>query len=300
MRSFRKPVLFLALVLAGAASADDQVKADDQAKTANELKKKAEATWDTITDSKPASHETKHFLVVAPEAMGKRLKDIGQLLEKHHDKAKEALKFEVKEEDKGEVLPGKVTVYLFAERNQFKSFVRRIEARRLLAEESVSFQADDDKLHVAVSPSSGRQGLPIEIRACEQVASLLLARRAGVKTPLPDWLMSGFGRATYYRVAPRDKAVVADRRLAIQLARKRSAEEIWNDKIAADEAAALQGSLVDYLAYGPGARAFSKLVTGYVPEENKERKTAWQAFDAANMKPEVVAQGWKRWVATAR
>jgi len=294
MRSFQKPAMLLALVMVSAANAADQ------ANSADALKKKAEASWETVVGGKPALHETKHFLLVAPDALAKRLKDMGLLLEKHHDKAKEALKFEVKEEDKGEVLPGKVVVYLFGERDHFKAFVRRIEARRLLPEESSSFRADDAKLHIAVSPPSGRQGLAVEIQACEQAASLLLARRAGVRTPLPDWLVSGFGRATYYRVAPRDKAVLADRALAAKLARKHTAEEIWNGKIAADEADALQGSLVDYLAYGPGARAFPKLVTGYAPEENKERKTAWQAFDAANMKPDVVARGWKRWVATAR
>lgn len=294
MRSFRKPALMLALFLAGVANAADQANSVD------ERKKKAEASWESVTGNKPVLQETNHFILVAPETMAKRLKDVGQLLEKHHGKAKEALKFEVKEEDKGEVLPGKVTVYLFAERDHFKAFVRRIEARRLLSEESSSFQANDDKLHIAVGPPSGRQGLPVEIQACEQAASLLLARRAGVRTPVPDWLVSGFGRATYYRVAPRDKAVLADRTLAAKLARKRGAEEIWDGKIAGEEADALQGSLVDFLAYGPGARAFPKLVAGFAPEENMERKTWAQAFTAADLKPELVAQRWKRWALTAR
>lgn len=294
MRSFRKPALALLLVLAGVASADDSANSSD------ELKKKAQASWEAVGGGKPALHETKHFLLAAPEAMARRLPDAGQLLEKHHDKAKEALQFEVKEEDKGEVLPGKVVVYLFGERDHFKAFVRRIEGRRLLPEETGSFQADDNKLHVAVSPPSSRQGFPVEIQACEQAASLLLARRAGVRTRVPDWLVSGFGRATYYRVAPRDKAVLADRALAAKLARKHGAAEIWDGKIAADEADALQGSLVDFLAYGPGARAFPKLVAGFAPEENMQGKTVAQAFSAADLKPDLVAQRWKRWAATAR
>lgn len=294
MRSFRKPALLLVLVVVGAANAADE------ANSADERKKKAEASWESVAGAKAVLHESKHFVLVAPEALGKRLKDVGQLLEKHHDKAKEALKFEVKEEDKGEVLPAKVTVYLFAERDHFKAFVRRIEARRLLSEESSSFQANDDKLHIAVGPPSGRQGLPVEIQACEQAASLLLARRAGVRTPLPEWLVSGFGRATYYRVAPRDKAVLADRALAAKFARKRGAEDIWDGKVGGEEADTVQGSLVDFLAYGPGARAFPKLVAGFAPEENKDRKTWGQAFAAADLKPELVAQRWKRWALTAR
>src|SRR6185312_12038407 len=151
------------------------------------------------------------------------------------------------EEAKGEVLPGRVTVYLFAEREHFTAFVRRIESRRFLPEETGSYSARDEKLHVAASPPRTKQGLPVEIQACEQVASLLLARRAGVRTPLPDWVTAGFGRATYYRVSPRDKAVLADRGLAANLSRKRSISDVWDGKTSADEADALQGSLMDFL-----------------------------------------------------
>jgi hypothetical protein len=286
-------MLFLALALGSAsvATAADPVDA---------LKKKAEASWEAVGAGKPATQETKHFVICAPEAMAKRLKEVGELLEKHLDKAKEALQFEMKEEDKGEVLPGKVTVYLFAEREHFTAFVRRIESRRLLPEETGSYMAADDKLHVAASPPRGKQALPVEIQACEQTASLLLARRAGVRTILPEWLIAGFGRATYYRVAPRDKAVLADRSLAASLARKRTAEEIWDGKIASDEAETLQGSLVDFLAYGPAASTFPKFVTGFEPAENVEKKTTAQAFEAARLKPEVVAKNWKSWAPRAR
>jgi hypothetical protein len=291
MRSFRGIVLALALGLANSATAAD---------SAGELKKKAEANWEAVGSGKAALHETKHFLVCAPEAMSKRLKDVGELLEKHHDKAKEALKFEITEENKGEVLPGKVVVYLFGESNPFRSFVRRIEGRRLESGETASFMAGDDKLHVAVSPPRGKQALPIEVQACEQAAGLLLARRAGVRTPLPDWVVSGFGRATYYRVAPNDKAVRADRLLAANLARKRGINEVWDGKISIDEAETLQGSLMDFLAYGPAARVFPKFVAGFVPEENVPRKTAGQAFAAADLMPDKVANTWKVWVRSAR
>lgn len=291
MRSLRGAALALTLALIATAV---------QADSADEIKKKAEANWDTVGAGKPALFETKHFVVCAPEAMVRRLKDIGELLEKQHDKAKESLKFELKEEHKGEVLPGRVAVYLFAEREHFTAFVRRIEGRRLLPEETSSFQAADDKLHIAAGPPRNKQGWPVELQAGEQVASLLLARRAGVRTPLPDWLTSGFGRATYYRVAPRDKLVQADRLLAATLSRKREPADIWDGKIAADEADALQGSLVDFLAYGPASRVFPKLVTSFTPEENMERKTAAQAFDAAGLKPDRVAKSWKAWAAAAR
>ncbi|HEY7428743.1 MAG TPA: hypothetical protein VH682_31220 [Gemmataceae bacterium] len=293
MRSFRV-VLALALGLAGLAMAADP------ADSAGELKKKAEANWEAVGAGKAVLHETKHFLLCAPEAMAKRLKDVGELLEKHHDKAKEALKFEVKEEDKGEVLPGKVVVYLFDVSDPFKAFVRRIEGRRLEAGETASFQAADDKLHVAVSPPRGKRGLPVEVQACEQTAALLLARRAGTRTPLPDWVVSGFGRATYYRVAPNDKAVKADRLLAANLSRKHGINDVWDGKVSADEAETLQGSLMDFLAYGPGSRVFPKFVAGFEPSENMERKTASQAFEAAGLMPDKIITSWQAWARNAR
>jgi len=281
----------MALGVTGAARAADP---------ADPLKKRAEASWEAVGAGKPAVQETKHFLLYAPEAMEKRLKEVGEMLEKHHDKAKEALKFEMTEESKGEVLPGKVTVYLFGEREHFTAFVRRIESRRLLPEETGSYMASDDKLHVAASPSRSKQGMPVEIQVCEQTASLMLARRAGVRTILPEWLIAGFGRATYYRVAPRDKAVLADRGRAASLSRKRTANDIWDGKIAADEAEALQGSLADFLAYGPASSVFPKFVTGFQPEENVEKKTTNQAFDAAGLKWDKVAKSWKAWAPIAR
>jgi hypothetical protein len=81
MRSFRAAVLLLALAPLSAG-----VRAD----SADELKKKVEANWDTVGAGKAVLHETKHFVVCAPEAMAKRLKEIGELLEKQHDKAREA------------------------------------------------------------------------------------------------------------------------------------------------------------------------------------------------------------------
>lgn len=289
MRSFSGALLAVAVAVAvaGAAGADPE-------SSASELRKKAEAHWANVEAGKSATHETKHFVLLASEGMAGKLKDVGELLEKQHDKAKEALKFEPKEDDKGEVLPGKVAVYLFPERSNFTSFVRRIEARRLLPEETGSFQASDDKLHVAVGPPRGKQGWPVEMQAAQEVASLMLQRRAGTRTPLPEWLVTGFGRATYYRVAPRDKLVLADRGLAANLSRKRNPADIWDGKTDADEADALAGSLADFLAYGPGEKAFPKFVMGFTPEENQPRRTTGQAFQAADLKPDKVAAGWKK------
>ena len=56
--------------------------------------------------------------------------------------------------------------------------------------------------HVAAAPPKGRQDAKVETQAAEQIASALLARRAGSKVPIPTWVVAGFGRATSWRAAP--------------------------------------------------------------------------------------------------
>ncbi len=289
MRTFSGMVL--AVVLGGVAS-NGADPADDVKARVAEQKKQAEGNWETAGAGEFAHLETKHLLIYAPEAMDKQLKGLGALLEKQYDLAWRALGLEEKKDD----LPGKVTVYLFASREAFTAFVRRVEKRRVMAEDEGSYSAADDDLHAAAGPPR-KGGFPVEAMAGEQVAALLLARKAGKNTPLPSWLTSGFGRATYYRAAPATKAVLDDRKLASKLARVRSAADVWNGTADAAEMDALAGSLVDFLAYGPLADKFPSFVVGFQPGENMDSRTAAQALEAAGLKGDVIDQRWKAWAA---
>jgi hypothetical protein len=74
---------------------------------------------------------------------------------------------------------------------------------------------------------------------------------------------------------------------------------VWGS-LDADEAAVLQASLADFLAYGPGAAKFVSFVAAYEPEENMERKTTEQALMAVNLKPDAINRGWQTWVLRGR
>jgi hypothetical protein len=287
MRTFSGLVLVVVLVGVPARGADT---ADDNKARVAEQKKKAEANWETVGAGDFAHLETKHLLIYASKALEKQLKALGALLEKQHDLAWGALAFEEKKDD----LPGKVTVYVFTSREPFTAFLRRVERRRVMPEDEGSYSAADDDLHAAAGPS--RKGtFPVEAMAGEQLAALLLARKAGKSTPLPSWLTSGFGRATYYRAAPGTRAVAADRKLAARLAGVRSAADVWNGTADASEMDALAGSLVDFLAYGPLAGKFPSFVVGFQPGENMDSRTAAQAMEAAGLKGDVIDQRWKAW-----
>ncbi len=274
-------------------------RADDAAEKLAEQKKAALANWDLLEIGQPVSHETAHLLLYAPLTYEKRLKEWGPMLEKHFIQAEKALQIEPKEE----LWAGKLTVYLFAEREQFTAFVRRVEKRRLVADEVGSYYVERDAAHVATSPPRSKLDPSVEGQAAEQIAAVLLQKKAGDKVPLPEWLLAGFGRATVWKVMEKDKAVQAERRLAFSLATikpKRTAQEVWGGTLDADEAVPLRASLAEFLAYGPGKARFVLLVNGFKPEENQKRRTTEQALATAKVTPATIEKRWKEWLVTGK
>ncbi len=271
------------------------VRADDPADKAAERKKAVEAAWTMAGAGDFSAVETDHLLIYGPKDWDKRLKDLGPLLEKQYAQAKTALGYD----DKTDPLPAKAAVYIFADREPFTAFVRRVDKQRLDSDDAASFNAEDDALHVAAGPPRLKSDLGQEGEAAEQLASLLLARKAGLKTIVAGWLSEGFGRATYYRAVGGPKTA-ADRREAASWAAKGSAKDIWNGNLDAEKAAALEASLADYFAYGPGAGKFADLLKGFAPEENVLKKTTEQALDAAGLTPDRVEKSWKSWAPSVK
>jgi hypothetical protein len=291
MRAWRVALLAGLLALALRAGAADETAAKVAAQ-----KKAAAAAWEAVEAGPLATAETKHLLIYAPTGMGKRLKEVGTLLERYHDLAARALGYDGKEE----IYPGKVAVFLFPERSLLPAFARRIEKRRPAAGETGSFSASDDRLHVAAAVPEGKKGPSVEMRAGEQLAALLLTRKAGRATPLPDWLVAGFGRATSYRAAPRERGVLEDRKRARLLAARRKAGDVWSAELEPDEAGPLQGSVADFLAYSPYGKRFGKFVVGFRPEEGMMSRTTAQAIEAAGWRADTIENFWRRWVVSPR
>jgi hypothetical protein len=270
------------------------VQGDDAADKTAARKKAAEAAW-TAAEAGEFSHlETTHLLIYAPKDWQNRLKDLGTLLEKYYEKATAALS----SPGKKETLPAKATVFIFADREHFGAFVRRVEKRRLEPDDTASYDATDEALHVAVGPSQSKTDLNTEGQAGEQLAELLLARKAGIKTILPGWLVDGFGRATSYHAVGGPKTA-ADRQRASSWAARGYVKDIWTGAVDGEKLPALQGSLADYLAYGRGASKFSALLTGFAPEDNMAKKTTEQALEAAEIKPEQLEKAWRSWTRSA-
>lgn len=273
------------------------LRADDKDETLAAQRKLVGENWDKVGAGPSVTHETEHFIVVAPKALEKRLKEIGLLLEKSYATAHKLL-FAPKEL----AWAGKLTVYLFAQPEQLDAFIRRVEKRRLRGLEKGTFSAQENQAHVAVSPPREMGDPPVEVQAAQQVASVLLMRRAGIRTVVPGWLVSGFGRATYYRMAPLKPPVVKERRAAwtFALKNKRNASDVWGGTLEGDEYNVLAASVADFLAYGPGSTKFVKVLEGFRPEENVLSKTVEQAITAANLKVDIIDKRWRTWVKNPR
>jgi hypothetical protein len=269
-------------------------RADEAAEKLDALKKKAQASWAVLEAGEPVLHETAHFLIVADKGLEKRLKDIGAMLEKGETKAADALKLDPKEP----LWPVKLTVYLVAEREHYTTFVRRVEKRRLEGNETGSFDVDSDEPHVIGSPPRTKNDPGVEAQAVQQLAEALLQKKAGRKVLVPGWLILGFGRATYARINPLDIGVKAERARAAELVgkQKKTGAQVWGGELDGDEESVLGFSLADYLAYGPGASKFPAIVEAFKPEENQDKKTTAQVFEALGIKGDKLDTAWKAWV----
>lgn len=283
MRTAPLAALLAVLVLFAPLRADD----DETAAKLAEQKKNAVASWNLLEIGDPASHETQHLRLLAPKEMEAKLKTIGASLEKYHALAMSTLKH-----DKGSY-PGKITVFLLPNVATFPSFSRLVDRRRPEPGQTSSFSAEDTRLRVAAAPT---KTMPAEVRAGEMIASLLLARKAGISTPLPEWVGTGFGRATTYRLVPKAAAVATEKKKARALLKKHGAAGAWDGSVGGEEAAPLHGALAEFMAYGPGAARFLKFVDAFRPGEGMESKTTATALDAIGVSSERIDKQFRTWL----
>lgn len=292
MRVTTRALLALPLLLAAWPTAF----ADEAADKLAAQKKNAEENWEALEIGAAAHVETAHLLVYAPKSFEKRIKEVGAALEKYYEQACKPLGYK-----KDAPWVGKVAVYLIPEREDFTRFVRRVEKRRVEAEDTGSHLADGDFPHAVGGPPRAKADSGVEAQAGEQLATAMLVKKAGTKVPLPGWLLGGFGRATGYRARPADKAVVEARRKTAALVKKgHKADEIWGTTLEAEDAPFLEASLADFLAYGPGQSKFVALLEAFKPEENQEKKTTGQALEGVSLPVDRLNTRWREWAANPR
>ncbi len=117
-------------------------------------------------------HETDHLMVwsTLPAA---RVRTIGATLEKNFSTAVGALQYGKSESP----WPGKLAVFAFADRGQFRSFIRQVEKRSPDDAEQSSHQIEGEAPHIAVGPGRTSTAPTPEQQAQYEIAAAVLAAR---------------------------------------------------------------------------------------------------------------------------
>ena len=122
-------------------------------------------------------------------------------------------------------------------------------------------------------------------------------------TEYPDWVRTGFSRVTSMRaegVGTRRYLAYKQQARTQVLGKGKPAPiaDVWGGR--SKESEVLAVSLMEYLAYGPGAAKFESFLNGFKPSESVPTPTHTQAFEAAGWKEPQLDAVWKKWVATGK
>ncbi|OWK34680.1 hypothetical protein [Fimbriiglobus ruber] len=291
--------LFPALVLVAGLSAAGAF-ADDRA---DAVKKQKETAADNLkaANLKMASAETADLLVFAslPED---KAKSLGAALQKVHDTGAKALTFD----PPSNVWGGKLSIYVITDQKKYKTFL--LDALRQVPQGRETYRfglrADAPYILDGIVQGDKPSDVAISTEAAVLVAGALLNKKAGTTatTNLPEWLQTGFGRAT---LARSDAAKLAAFKSKVRALYNKTRGEpfkpswVWGDSASPDREL-VASSFAEYLAFGPVADKFPLFLGAFKPDENGTTPGVDTAFTAADWKADDLEAGWKKWVMTGK
>src|SRR5262245_8885208 len=232
-----RPLSLIACLLFFFATA----RADDA--TLAKQRQTADAIGKSLQLSSIVTQETKN-LILCGTLSDAKLKLLGATLEKQYATGVKALQFA----NDDPPWTGKLTMYVFADRADFRSFVRQVEKRSPDEAELGSFRLSGDTPHAAAGPGKGKDAPTLEAQAGHQLAAALLATRAK-NVPLPEWLVTGFAKATAAHAAG---TTAGNRKRAARTLVRFKASDAWGDTASAQVRQVLADSVADFVFYGKG------------------------------------------------
>jgi len=261
-------------------------RADDA--TLAKQRQTADAIAKSLQLSSIVTNETKN-LILCGTLTDARLKGLGATLEKQYATGVKALQFASDDPP----WTGKLAVYVFADRADFRSFVRQVEKRSPDDAELGTYRLSGDTPHLAAGPGKGKDAPTPEVQAGHQLAAVLLAARAR-NVPLPEWVVTGFAKATTAHAAGTSSGV--RKRSARALATRFKVSEVWSDTAPAEVKQVLAVSVADFVFYGKGVPKPVDFLNGFRPDDEKPMKTATDALSATQLTPEQFEIAYRRWL----
>jgi len=266
------------------------VQAQEGDKKPEATKELAKSIWNKLTSDPVGIYESKKIILLVPKALEAKAKDIGTNLDKHYEIAAKSLGYK----EDNSPWNGKLMVFVLPDREQFVAFVRRVEKRSPQNDSYGAFGYLENIPHLAVGTSKGKNAPNAETQAYIELGGALIRSKAGEKTPLPDWVTDGFGRAVYWRfLGNANNTVQNNKRKILTLSKKTWAVgDFWSGSDP-ENGPLLQTSLMEYLAFGPQAAKLPEFLKGFIPDENGESKSAEQAFDSSGLVTKNILGAWK-------
>jgi hypothetical protein len=275
----------------------DPKKGDPDPKTVEAQKKTALDYWKDVFDAeKPNVAETAHFLMVGGKPgkdHAKELARIGGDLEQQYVKACTVLKM-----DKNPApWKGKLTVFIVSEADKYPRMIRGLERRKADDDETGSSDGLGNFPYVVACAGKLPSDLGATGNAGAHMVALVMTFK--VKTPLPEWLNEGFGRATVLHVWA-GTALAGDRKKASAIVTKsnRTVDDIFNGNLTPNEQSYLRGSIVDYLAYSGRTAKFLPFLEGFRADANGNPGTVQTALKNANITSADLTANWQKYVKT--
>jgi hypothetical protein len=235
-------------------------------------------------------HESAHFLVVGT-LPGKSSALIAESLETAYVKACKALELD---KDPGP-WPGKLTIFLLHEAKEYSQLVRLAQRRKPDEDEHGSRSIDGTIPHIVACPHKAAGELGVPGTACTQMVALLMEYKLKGQQ-VPAWLGEGFGRATALHVFA-SGTLAAERRKAAAFITKnnRTASDVIDNNLKAEETPVLRFSLADYLAYSGKTGKFLPLLQGFGLDAKGNPGNLDAALKSANLTREELNNNWVKY-----
>lgn len=250
--------------------------------------------------AKSAIVETTNLIVTGslPEL---RTKAVAAGLEKVYAAARRSLQFAADEQP----WPGKLTVYLFTDRQPFSLFMLQVAGER--AKESTFISPKGDDSFVAINIDGGEKKADADIAAdAGRLVAMALLGAKGDMAKFPEWIRAGFGRAAVARADGPTSRRMNELRSKAKAAfaggkgkPPAGVDDVWDSARTADTDV-LEASFMDFLAFGPNAADLEKFLGGFRPSEGKLKPTLDKVLEGMMWKAEDLEKAWKKHVQSGK
>lgn len=234
-------------------------------------------------------------VIVAGPLPDARLKAIAATLARTAKLGRKALQFDANEEP----WKGKLTVIYLPERKDFAQYMRLVVGQRPETNHAISIRGDEPFVVSGANLDAKATNADIAAELSPLVAGALLQAKVGTTAKPPSWVRTGFGQVVAWRAEG-----ASGRRLATYKSKARTAvlggggrpvADVWSGEQTDGEW--LAASLMDFLAFGPGAANFPKFLSGLRPGENGQDPVIATAIRESGWKTNAeLEKAWRKWV----